>query len=180
VVGGASQRTSQVSEATADPQIETRQRALEYVEAHHTVSLATQGPDGLWAASVFYASIDFQLYFLSEPKTRHAQNLVANESIAATINEDYSDWREIKGIQMEATCQEVRGVRETARALGAYVKKYPFVADFLSPGQLLKGMKIGSRSLDVRLCRVTPTRLFFLDNARGFSNRQEVILEARP
>jgi hypothetical protein len=159
--------------------IELRRRSLDYLTAHHTVSLATQGPQGLWAATVFYASLDFALYFLSEPKTRHAQNVAANPAIAATVNEDYSDWQAIKGLQMEATCEEVRGVRETASGLAAYVKKYPFVAQFLSPGQLLKGMQIAGKSLDVRLYRVRPSRLFFLDNARGFSNREEVPLEVR-
>ena len=104
-----------MSEVTADPETDIRNRALQYVADHHTVSLATQGPDGLWAATVFYANIEFALYFLSEPKTRHAQNIATRTAVAATINEDYSDWREIKGIQMEASCQEVHGVRETGR-----------------------------------------------------------------
>jgi hypothetical protein len=141
------------------------------------VSLATQGPDGLWATTVFYANLDFTLYYLSEPKTRHVQNILANPSIAATINEDYRDWTQIKGIQMEATCAEVSGKRELARALATYLKKYPFVAQFLSPGQLLTGMKVAGRALDVRLYRITPTRLLYLDNQRGFSNRQEIPLQ---
>lgn len=153
-----------------------RADTLAYLASHNTVSLATLGPEGAWAATVFYANVDLTLYYLSEPKTRHVQNVLRNPSIAATINEDYRDWRQIKGIQMEATCQEVTGKRELARALGAYVKKYPFVAQFLSPGQLLTGMRVAGRALDVRLYRVAPTRLLYLDNERGFSNRQEVPL----
>jgi hypothetical protein len=154
-----------------------RAAALRYLAEHNTVSLATVGPDGLWATTVFYANLDFTLYYLSEPKTRHVQNVLANPSIAATINEDYKDWTQIKGIQMEASSAEVTGKRELARALAAYIKKYPFVAQFLSPGQLLAGMKVAGRALDVRLYRVTPTRLLFLDNQRGFSNRQEIPLD---
>ncbi len=104
------------------------------------------------------------------------QNCLANPSIAATVNEDYRDWQQIKGIQLEGVCEEVRGKREMAQALTAYVKKYPFVARFLSPGQLLRGMSVGGHSLDVRFYRVLPSRLLFLDNERGFSNRQEVPL----
>jgi uncharacterized protein len=156
-----------------------RTQALQYVADHNTVSLATVGAEGPWATTVFYASVDFTLYFLSEPKTQHVRNVIESPQIGATINEDYRDWRQIKGIQMSATCKEVTGKVELARALATYVKKYPFVAQFLSPGQLLRGMQVAGKALDVRLYRVSPTRLLFIDNERGFSNRQEIPLEAK-
>jgi uncharacterized protein YhbP (UPF0306 family) len=151
--------------------------ALDYLSSHNTVSLATIGPDGPWATTVFYVSLGFTLYFLSEPKTLHVQNLAHSATIGATVNEDYRDWREIKGIQIAATCGEVTSKRELARVLPAYIKKYPFVAQFLSPGQLLGGMKIAGKALDVRFYRVAPTRMLYLDNARGFSHREEIPLE---
>jgi uncharacterized protein YhbP (UPF0306 family) len=162
------------SDAASD---DVRAVALEYLAHHNTVSLATVGPDGPWAATVFYVNAGFTLYFLSEPKTQHAQNLLHSSTIAATVNEDYRDWREIKGIQMTADCAEVTGKRELARALATYVKKYPFVGQFLSPGQLLTGMRVAGRALDVRIYRVAPTRVLYLDNARGFSHREEIPLE---
>ncbi len=152
--------------------------ARDYLAAHNTVCLATVGPDGPWASSVFYVSIELTLYFLSEPKTRHVQNVLQHPVVAATVNEDYRDWQEIKGIQMEATCEVVASKRELARALALYIKKYPFVARFLSPGQLLRGMSVGEHALDVRLYRLRPTRMLFLDNERGFSNRAEVPLRS--
>jgi uncharacterized protein YhbP (UPF0306 family) len=156
---------------------DVRAVALEYLARHNTVSLATVGPDGPWAATVFYVNLGFTLYVLSEPKTQHAQNVLHSPTIAATVNEDYRDWREIKGIQMTAVCAEVTGKRELARALAAYVKKYPFVGQFLSPGQLLTGMRVAGRALDVRIYRIMPTRVLYLDNARGFSHREEIPLE---
>ena len=99
-----------------------------------------------------------------------------SDPISATINEDYKDWREIKRIQMTATCAEVRGKLEAARALTAYVKKYPFVGSFLQPGRLLEGMQIGGRPLSVRLYKITPSRVLFLNNAQGFSHREEIPL----
>jgi uncharacterized protein YhbP (UPF0306 family) len=155
---------------------DVRAIALKYLADHNTVSLATTGPDGVWATTVFYVSQDFTLYFLSEPKTLHVQNVLQNPAIAATINEDYRDWREIKGIQMSAVCAEVKGKRELARALASYLKKYPFVAQFLDPKRMLTGMKVAGKALDVRLYRLAPTRLLYLDNSRGFSNREEIPL----
>jgi uncharacterized protein YhbP (UPF0306 family) len=154
-----------------------RERVLAYLAAHNTVSLATVGEDGQpWAATVFYVNVGTDLYFLSEPKTRHSQNILATSRVAATINEDYRDWQQIKGIQLEGQAAEVSGKLELARALQAYLGKYPFVRQFLSPGSLLQGVQIAGKSFDIRLWRLRPARLYYLDNARGFSAREELVL----
>lgn len=153
-----------------------RDLVLAYLAAHNTVSLATVGPEGPWAATVFYVNVGTDLYFLSEPKTRHCQNIRATGRVAGTINEDYRDWQEIKGIQLEGRAEEVTNPLEIMRALGAYLDKYPFVRQFLSPGKLLEGVRIAGKTFDIRLWRLRPERLYYLDNARGFSNRQELPL----
>jgi uncharacterized protein len=152
---------------------------LDYLAAHHTISLATSGSNGLWATTVFYASLGFTLYFLSEPKTQHVQNILQAPEMAGTVNEDYQDWRQIKGIQLAGTCEEVVDPQESAAALEAYVDKYPFVAAFLGPERSLQGMQVAGRPLDVRLYAVRPTRLLYLDNERGFSNREEISLDVQ-
>ena len=81
------------------------------------MTLATHGPEGLWAAAVFYVSDGFELTFLSAGHTRHARNMAASPAVAATIQEDYSDWAAIKGIQLEGTTQQLAGnERATAMA----------------------------------------------------------------
>jgi uncharacterized protein YhbP (UPF0306 family) len=153
-----------------------REQVLAYLAAHNTVSLATVSDGQPWAATVFYVNIGTDLYFLSEPKTRHCQNILANGRVAATINEDYRDWREIKGIQLEGRAEEVTNAVELARALAAYLSKYPFVRQFLAPGGLRQGVRIAGKTFDIRLWRLRPERLYYLDNARGFSQRQELPL----
>ena len=88
-----------------------RDVALRYVEGHNVATLATTGPEGPWAAAVFYASTGFTLYFLSSPTSRHGRNIGRNAEVAATIQEDYSDWREIKGIQLEGRANRLAGPR---------------------------------------------------------------------
>ena len=156
---------------------EARERVLAYLAAHNTVALATVDADGRpWAATVFYVNLGTDLYFLSEPKTRHAQNILANGLVAGTINEDYRDWQQIKGIQLEGRAAVLDGKIELLRALHAYLDKYPFVRNFLSPEKLLQGVQIAGKALDVRLWRLRPERLYYLDNARGFSAREELAL----
>ena len=71
----------------------------DYFAAHQVITLATHGPQGLWAAAVFYVHHNWHLYFLSAGHTRHAQNIAANPRVAGTIQENYQEWTLIQGIQ---------------------------------------------------------------------------------
>ena len=98
---------------------EARGRALAYVAGHHVMTLATNGPQGVWAAAVFYAHDGFRFVFLSAGHTRHARNIAATPEVAATIQSDYDDWTAIKGIQLEGTVEQLDGARRSA-ALALY------------------------------------------------------------
>ncbi len=152
-----------------------KQTILSYIKQHNTVTIATLDATSLWATALFYANDGFTLYFLSDPKTRHGRNLVEHPSVAATINEDYHDWRSIKGIQLEGTACVVTGRIEKAKAMAMYLRKYPFVAEFFgSPSKIGKGMfdKVSSTTL----YKIVPTRILFIDNEKGFGHREELTL----
>lgn len=147
------------------------QNALDYLARHQVMTLATHGPLGLWAAAVFYANDDFRLYFLSAGHTRHARNIEAGSVVAATIQEDYRDWPEIKGIQLEGIVRRLHGAEQTA-AMGRYLTRYPFLTR-------------PDASLQAALSRVNwyclePARLYFIDNSRGLGHRDEISLPPSP
>lgn len=148
-----------------------RAQALAYLERHNTLTLATVGPDGPWAAALFYANDAFDLYWLSDPHTRHSQNLVHNPRVAVTIQEDYRDWRVIQGLQMEGTAAEVGPLTGAAHPMQLYAAKYPFLREWRTPPPVL-AKALGA----ARAYRFTPTRALFIDNTRGFGHRQEVDL----
>ena len=56
---------------------ELKGQILDYLRSHNTMTLATCAGDAPWAATVFFASDDLQLYFFSAPDSRHCQNLAA-------------------------------------------------------------------------------------------------------
>ena len=146
---------------------EARNRTLSYLEAHHVMTLATHGPEGLWAAAVFYASDGFRLYFLSAGHTRHARNMAASPRVAATIQEDYADWAAIKGIQLEGTVRHLEG-RERETAIVLYAGKFDF-------------LKQPVAAIEAALSRVnwyclSPDRLYLIDNSHGFGHRDEIEL----
>lgn len=144
-----------------------RQLVLAYLQRHRVMTLATYGPDGVWAAAVFYASDGFDLYFLSARHTRHAQNIVATPRIAATIQEDYTDWAAIQGIQLAGDVTRLTG-RERLQAIALYQAKFAFLAQAPPP------IKAAFEKVD--WYRLRPYQLYFVDNSRGFGHRDEIDL----
>jgi uncharacterized protein YhbP (UPF0306 family) len=150
-----------------------KQQILDYLKAHNTMTLATCVGDAPWAATVFFASDDLRLYFFSAPDSRHCQNLTVNSKVAVTIQEDYQDWREIKGIQLEGHVELVDSLLEKAKAMTIYARKYPDVIKlFTDPS----GGVFHKAFLKVKFYCVTPEKCFFIDNSQGFGKRQELLL----
>ncbi len=143
-------------------------KTLAYLRDHNVMTLATTGPQGLWAAAVFYVNDGFTLYFLSAPTSRHSLNIETQPGVSVTIQEDYKDWREIKGIQLEGEARRIEGV-EQAAAIARYGLKFPIVGNLASaPAEIAKAM---SR---IVWYKVVPTRLYFIDNTLGLGHRDEV------
>jgi hypothetical protein len=155
-----------------------KKTVLAYMENHNTLSLATEKQGTPHAATVFYVNIGFDIYFLSSPSTRHGEYLLHNPRASATIDEDYSNWLLIKGIQLEGRITDVGGIVENGRIALAYVKKFPAVKDFLfSPHKL--GDLIASKISGVGFYKLTPERIFFIDNEKGFGKREELVLTGK-
>ena len=146
------------------------QPVADYLAAHHVMTLATQGADGPWAAAVFYAGDGCSLVFLSSPHSRHCSNLAQDPRCAATIQEDYRDWPQIKGIQLEGRIRELQG-EEERRAQQIYGEKFPIVGPLAKmPAPIVKALA------RVRWYRLVPERFYFIDNSKGFGHRDEIAL----
>jgi len=136
------------------------------------MSLATAGPEGLWAADVFFAADGLRgLYFLSSPSSRHSRDLLNSATVAATVHpEPGADWRAIRGLQIQgdASVVEADGL-EHARSI--YLAKFPFVASLLKPDSEIAAKTSGTRFFQVRV-----RRLYLVDNSLGFGTRLEIDL----
>ncbi|MBI5107190.1 MAG: pyridoxamine 5'-phosphate oxidase family protein [Rhodocyclales bacterium] len=134
---------------------------------HNVMSLASQGPDGPWASAVFYVWADDGLIFLSAPTTRHSRNLAVDPRCAATIHDDTSDWKAVKGIQIEGRVERLDG--EPAKRAGTrYAEKFPLLRPLAAiPPAIAEALA------KIAWYRLAPTRIYFIDNARGFGHREE-------
>jgi uncharacterized protein YhbP (UPF0306 family) len=144
-----------------------QQLALSYLANHQVMTLATSGPQGVWAAAVFYVNDGFELTFLSAGHTRHAQNMTAVPAVAATIQEDYRDWERIQGIQLEGRVSLLRDVSQET-AVAHYLQKYPFLA------KVDEKMRLALTKVNWYLLQ--PERLYFIDNSLGLGHRDEIAL----
>lgn len=148
-----------------------RRRVQVYLSAHHVMTLATAGDDGPWAAAVFYVHEDWALYFLSAPTSRHCGNIARSPRVSATIQEDYSDWREIRGVQLEGVATRLSGDEEK-RIRGLYATKFPLLGNLAdAPAAIVKALaKVGWYKL-------APQRAYFIDNSVAFGHRDEIDIQ---
>lgn len=148
----------------------TRNKGLAYLRQHNVMSIATNGVEGLWSAAVFYVNDGFTLYFLSAPSSRHSLNIAQHTPVAATIQEDYHEWRAIQGIQLEGDAARIEGA-EQARAIWLYGEKFPLIAQLAhAPAEIAQAFA------RIVWYRVVPTRLYFIDNSLGLGHREEIQL----
>ncbi len=146
-----------------------REQALSYLESHHVMTLATSGAEGPWAAAVFYVNDGFTLYFLSSPRSRHGGDLTAEARCAAAIHEDYPDWPDIKGIQLEGPVRRLSGT-ERAAAIARYAKKFPVVRPGRAPELIRAALE------RIAWYELVPERCYLIDNSKGFGHRDEIPL----
>lgn len=148
-----------------------REKILGYLQHHNVATVATCDGMTVNAAAVFYVNDGCMLYFLSSPESRHCRNIALNPSVALTIQEDYCDWLEIKGVQMEGIASEISGA-ELERAKELYGEKFPVAGKLAkAPAAILKALA------KVRWYKVVPNRLFFIDNSAGLGRRVELVLQ---
>jgi len=145
-------------------------RVQHYLRDHNVATLATSNNGDLWAAAMFYANDGYTLYILSSPTSRHCINLAQSPRVAVTIQEDYSDWMEIKGVQIEGIASEISGTEEE-KARRLYGRKFPVVGMLAqAPAAIVKAMA------KVRWYKIVPQRLYFIDNSIGLGHRDEIQL----
>lgn len=154
---------------------ELRARIAQLLSDRCTMTLATCG-NGPWAASVFFVSDpQFNLHFVTDPKTRHGQDLVDSGSAAAAINEDCRDWMTIQGIQLEGSVVQIEPA-ERAHVLGLYLDKFSTVRELVQSPKTDQERLIGERLTASPFFRLQPARIRLIDNTRGFGSKAELFL----
>lgn len=143
-----------------------------FLAAHHVVSLATTDDDGgPHAACVMYALDGLRLYWMSDPESRHSRHIGARPRVTATVAPDYSDFREIRGLQLFGRARRLVDETESAQARQRMLSRYAFLAELASGPPALRAAfeKAGFYCLE-------PDRITLIDNTKGFGHKDTLEL----
>lgn len=147
---------------------ELKKTILAMLAEHNTMTIASINQTGKpEAAAVFYVNRGFSLFFFSNPASRHAQNIGKGSYCAMTIQQDYSNWQEIKGLQLEGEIVPVKSSLEKAAIIKMYVKKYGFLNK-----ALVEGNKLFDAFNKAKIYKVSPEVIWLTDNNYGFGQRR--------
>lgn len=132
--------------------MELDKRIVDFMSRHHVLTLATASSEGVpYCAACFYAYDKRRnlIIFTSDDTTYHAQQMVANSTVAVAINLETRIVGKVQGIQI---CGTVRRGDETEKSV--YIKRFPYAA--LAP---------------LNIWVVEPTFMKLTDNTLGFGKK---------
>lgn len=143
---------------------EVAERIAALLDEHHVMSLATIGGQGPHAASLFYARERFRLFWVSDPASRHSQDIGLDGRVAATIAGDHSGFATIRGLQLSGHAGRVADEAERRGARRILEARYPFLKQPTGASLRAGYERAGIYRLDV-------ARFVLIDNSRGFGHK---------
>ncbi len=149
-----------------------------FIQAHFTLTLATADGDRPWAAALYYVSDgDMNLYFISDPETRHVREGLRSGTVAVVIHGAHQPWATIRGIQMQARVAAL-APGDRARVEALYFARFTDVGMLvLAPAGAIES-RIAAKFGSSVFYRITPLQLRYIDNTRGFGKPVEIDLRA--
>jgi len=145
----------------------TQEFLLNIIDTAKDLTLATVRPDGYpQATTVSYAHDGLTLYVGVGKASQKAENIRHNNKVSLTINTDYQDWNQIKGLSMGGLAEILADPGEIRHAADCMIKRFPQLAEWAESGQ-------GS---DAVFLKITPQVISILDYAKGFGHTDLVML----
>ena len=140
-----------------------------YLVRHTTLSLATCHDGRPWSTDLFYASDDIcQLYFVSSTNTLHCQQIAANPRVSVSISRQCSEWKEIKGLQLDGVA-DVVSKTDRDWVIEMYLNKFPALKKLHMASEILRIFRESS------FYRISPGWVRLIDNSKGFKHKDEML-----
>ncbi len=140
------------------------QEVLDFLAEGRTLTLATSGDDGPWAATLTYVNDGSNLLVWMRPSTNTVRHIDRDPTVAFTIDRYSDDWRQTKGIQGRGSALAVQG-EELAKAADLFGQKYP-------------QLRPGATSAIV-FFRIEAAELEYIDNTQGIDEGSDFGAEYR-
>lgn len=143
-----------------------------FIETQHVMSLATSSVAGeAWSAPVYYYYMDTEFFFFSSDKSQHIKEAITSTGLcAASIFEDQRQFDRILGLQMSGKINQVHSKIKALKAATGYIKRFKIK---VGKSDIISFIE---KQYHAKLYRFSPFQMFFMDNSKGFGNRQEIKL----
>jgi hypothetical protein len=127
-------------------------RISDFIKEHHVLTLATCKNEQAYCTNCFYTYIeeDTSFVFSSDMDTRHIQEVLENNKVAASILLETKTIGKIQGLQITGLLHEAQD-DVLKKAKKAYLKAFPYA--------ILKSTKLWV--LECRYIKMTDNRLGF-------------------
>lgn len=136
------------------------QKAVEILDDHRVMGLATLRPDG-WpqATMVGYANDGLLLYFVISREGQKFANMSRDTRVSIVIGRDFKDPSEIRALSMAANADEVRDRHQREHAIGLILERHPELAKLGRPDPAHSAVM-----------RAYPEIVSILDYSKGFGH----------
>ena len=135
-----------------------KQKLLDFMKSKRLMQLATAS-EKPWICTVYYAIDDsFNLYFISEPTTRHCKDIKTNPNVAVAVTDSRQNVKDKKvGVQLQGTAFVVKDKNEMLHAVALWNKAMPGIESIITVENIESG-KINSN-----VCTIKPKLIKFFN-----------------
>jgi uncharacterized protein YhbP (UPF0306 family) len=150
--------------------------AKQIIDTSTYMALATSINDTPWSCALFMGvDENYHLYFVSNIKTKHVQNVLSNPKVAVTIFDSHAVSGDANGVQLTGTCKRVVGDELQHGIDAIYDKRYPDPTERASRN--LTPQKFSRPDSDPHarhIYEIIPEHVYVLDKSSGEDDRVEI------
>jgi nitroimidazol reductase NimA-like FMN-containing flavoprotein (pyridoxamine 5'-phosphate oxidase superfamily) len=143
---------------------ELRAQIEEYIKSHNVCTIAVADGAQPSTHTMYYVCHGLHIYLESDPQSQKVHVLKANPRIALTIDEDYEDWREIKGIQLMGKVN-FADERHAPKLQAKFMEKFPHIND------------LGGIPQHHVFIEVIPEKIYYMDFTKKFGHKSVYYIE---
>jgi uncharacterized protein YhbP (UPF0306 family) len=102
-------------------------RIVDFIQKHHLLTLSTSKDNTPYCCNIFYVYDKGRNSFIfsSDTSTKHAQDFIANQNVAASIALETKTVGKIQGLQLLGEVNELNG-EKLKKASKQYLKAFPY------------------------------------------------------
>ncbi len=148
---------------------QTEQFILDILANHYFLTLATVRDDGYpQATTVAYANNGLKIYFLTGSECQKVHNLKRCNKISLTVDREYEDWHQIKGLSMGGIAAVLSEPDEIKKAIACLEAKFPQMHEWISAIEDMSSYAF---------VEITPQVISVLNYAKGFGHTELISVE---